>query len=219
MTKVYTSVHTPKGAIEAIKSLGAEPILLPSFGGCDEITGAHADMQLCSIGGVIYRSTTPLPNTYPGCAAYNALVLGKYFVHRLDITAPCLIKAAKECGLELINIKQGYAKCACVIVDEHSIITADRGISRALEGKAEVLLIDSGHVKLEGYEYGFLGGASGLINGTLLFCGDLSRHPDFERIMSFANARGVKVQYIDEFELTDIGSFIEEKQMTTDTCN
>ena len=211
MTRVYTSAHTPKGAIEAIKSLGAEPILLPAFGGCDEITGAHADMQLCSVGGVIYKADAPLPCSYPGCAAYNALVLGKYFVHRLYTTAPCLIKAAKECGLELINVKQGYAKCACVIVDENSIITADRGIARALEGKADVLLIESGYVKLEGYEYGFLGGASGIINGTLLFCGDLRRHPDFERILSFANDRGVKVQYIEDLELTDIGSFIEEK--------
>jgi len=204
------SAFTPEPAIEAVRRLCAEPVLLSTFGGCDKVTGAHADMQLCSIGGKIIKAASPLPDSYPGCAAYNALAFGKYFVHRLDITAPVLLKEAENQELELINVKQGYAKCACVIVDENSIITADRGICRALENKANVLLIESGHVKLDGYDYGFLGGASGLINGTLLFCGDLEQHPDFERIMDFMSARNVKTEYIKGLELADIGSFIEE---------
>lgn len=204
------SALTPEPAVEAVKKLGAEPVLLSSFGGCDEVTGAHADMQLCIIADKTIKARSPLPDSYPGCAAYNALVLGRYFLHRLDITAPELLSAAKEAGLELINVKQGYTKCACVIVDENSIITADRGIARALDGKADVLLINSGHVKLDGYEYGFLGGASGLINGTLFFCGSLEQHPDYAKIKNFVHSRGIKISDVPSLELTDIGSFIEE---------
>jgi len=203
------SAYTPERAVELLRAWGYEPVLLQSFGGADEITGAHADMQMCRAGNSLIRAENSLPKEYPGCAAYNALVLGKYFVHRLDCTAPELLEKAIEQGLELINVRQGYAKCACVVVDGESIITADEGIIAALKGKVDILRITPGHVDLPGYEYGFLGGASGRIGDTVLFCGELDRHPDAADIRDFIEKRGLKIRQIPDLPLTDIGTFIE----------
>ena len=44
---------------------------------------------------------------------------------------------------------QGYAKCSCVVVDEDSIITSDRGIWReAVNAGMDVLLIEKSQVIL-----------------------------------------------------------------------
>ena len=50
------------------------------------------------------------------------------------------------------------------------VITEDTGIAAALSEKTDidVLLIEKGHVKLDGYPYGFFGGCCGLIENDLL---------------------------------------------------
>ena len=94
-------------------------------------------------------------------------------------------------------------------VDENAIITYDRGIAaKAVKAGLEVLTIESGHVLLEGYETGFIGGASGRIGDEIVFNGDLRKHPDFRAITEFVEGRGLKVRYFPGHDLTDIGSII-----------
>ena len=106
-------------------------------------------------------------------------------------------------------MKQGYACCSIVPVDEDSIITADRGIARAAEAAGiKVLTVEAGHVELPGYDTGFLGGTSGRVGDEILFNGDLSSHPDFEAIKDFIGSRGLKIKYFEGYPLRDIGSII-----------
>ena len=72
----------------------------------------------------------------------------------------------------------------------------------------DVLLIEKGHVALDGFEYGFLGGASGCIENTVYFNGDLSKHPDFEKICRFIESQNCRVRYFEGEPLADIGSVI-----------
>ncbi len=98
-----------------------------------------------------------------------------------------------------------------MVVDGRSVLTADEGIYRTLSGLADldVLKVTPGHVELPGFDTGFLGGASGRVENTMLFCGDLSRHPDYYEIVTFIMSRGLDLKFFDSFPLLDVGSLIE----------
>ena len=111
--------------------------------------------------------------------------------------------------MRIINVRQGYAKCSIVIVDEESIITYDRGIaSKCLNAGMNVLTVSPGHMVLDGYGSGFIGGTSGRIGNTVYFYGDLSAHPDCDAIVHFIEERGHEVKWFREWPLTDIGSIL-----------
>ena len=135
--------------------------------------------------------------------------------------------------LEIIDVPQGYTKCNTLIVDEYSIITSDVGIYNSCYGRPhltgndaaaedckscisgspapqlEVLLIEKGHIKLQGFDYGFIGGASGRVGDTIIFNGDITQHPDYEKITAFIESRGLKIKHFTGYPLEDIGSIIE----------
>ena len=71
-----------------------------------------------------------------------------------------------------------------------------------------MLKISKGSVYLPGFDYGFIGGASGKIaDDEIIFNGDISKHPDYKNIMSFLCKHNVKaVSFKDKLE--DIGSII-----------
>ena len=112
--------------------------------------------------------------------------------------------------VDMIGCRQGYTKCSTVVVDSRSLITADQGIAAACS-KAEdldVLLVQEGHVALEGYDTGFIGGASGRVGDEIIFNGDLSAHPDFQKIKDFIEERGLECKWLPEYPLTDIGTIM-----------
>ena len=164
---------------------------------------------------------------YPFDIAYNAAVTDRFFIHNTEWTSPSLLDRARDAGLDISSVRQGYTKCSCVVAGKRGLITADEGIYRTVSaynemvleeldaeaGEAsddtlDVLLVEKGHVALEGFEYGFLGGASGCVENTVYFNGDLSEHPDFDRICRFIEAQGCRLEYFKGEPLTDIGSII-----------
>ena len=189
----------------------------PEVRTASELVVNHPDVLLCKLGAKpespIYEGIpNELSPLYPGDCRYNAACTGKFFIHRLDITDSELLAAAKaSCGneLELIDVRQGYAKCSTVIVDENSIITYDKGIAKPCEAAGmNVLLVKPGFVKLRGANTGFIGGASGRVGGEIVFNGDLSAHPNFREIVDFIEARGLGSKWFESYELEDIGSII-----------
>lgn len=174
---------------------------------------AHPDINMCRLGisndaDVMKALPEELGSDYPADIPYNAACTGKYFIHNLRHTAPSLLEAAQLAGMSMIDVRQGYAKCSCVIVDEDSIITYDHGIaSRCEKAGMNVLLVRAGGIDLEGYNTGFIGGTSGRVDDAVIFCGDIDSHPDAVQIREFIEKRGLKVIDFD-FSLTDIGSII-----------
>ncbi len=175
----------------------------------------HADLYFCRLGisddaPVIRAQPGDLSPGYPHEASFNAVSTGRFFLHNLKATNGRLLSAARNLGMELLPVKQGYTRCSTIPVDENSIITYDRGIAR-VAGTAglAVLLIEPGHVLLPGYNTGFLGGTCGNLDGRLLlFNGDLSEHLDFPRIVEFAEVRGLTCRWISGKPLRDIGSIV-----------
>ena len=93
----------------------------------------------------------------------------------------------------------------------NSVITSDDGIYLScLKNNVPVLKICQGHIRLDGYDYGFIGGASGQISdNTIFFAGDITVHPDFEKISEFLKFNNIKFLSVPKVPLVDVGSVIE----------
>jgi hypothetical protein len=135
-------------------------------------------------------------------------VLKSAIIARLDILPDEVKTYAASMGISLLDSKQGYAKCSAVSVGESAIITADKNIVRAAKAAgADALLISAAPeaIRLDGYDYGFIGGASGVLGDTVYFTGDISSHPDAERIAEFCKAHEKKIISLSNEPLNDVG--------------
>ena len=215
MKRIYISKNANKQLTEYVKEKGYTPVYVETEGIVPEGLSCHPDIFLCKMGvhdnsPLFFAGEKVLGMTYPDDIAYNAACTGKYFLHNLSFTDEGLLRVAKEMDMKLINVRQGYTKCSIAVVDENSLITYDEGIVKACSRYPEldVLKITPGHILLEGYDTGFIGGTCGRIGNELLFHGDLSAHPDFERIREFITKRNLGVKWFPDFPLTDIGSIL-----------
>ena len=110
-------------------------------------------------------------------------------------------------GMTVLHVNQGYAKCSTVCVSPDAIITADPSIySAATAAGIDALKIAEGHVRLDGYDTGFIGGATGVTDTEVLFCGNLSFHPDAERISGFCATHGKRAVSLSKEPLYDYGT-------------
>lgn len=172
---------------------------------------SHPDIYMCRICGQTVAAGEDLGFAYPENIKYNGVQIGRHFLHNTKYTALPLMEIALANGLNIIHVNQGYTKCNTVVVDDESLITSDAGIAGAAsENGIHVLLIQPGHVKLPGFPYGFLGGASGKIGNKLVFNGDLQGHPNDVAIRRFIEKRGLEIKDFPEYGLEDIGSIIFE---------
>lgn len=111
---------------------------------------------------------------------------------------------------ERIAVNQGYTRCCVCVVSDEGIITSDHAIaSIASKYGLDVLEITPGHILLEGYDYGFIGGASIVLNDrTLAFTGTLDKHPDKASILDFLSKHGKDVVFLSEKPIFDIGGAV-----------
>ena len=139
---------------------------------------------------------------YPRDIYLDALPVGEYLLCKSTHTAE-KIKA----GRRIINVKQGYARCSVCLLGQEGAITADKGLKTALEELGiPVMMIQSGNILLDGYSYGFIGGASLVIDKNVIFFGNVARHPEGERILEFVRSYGYTAEYPEEMTITDLGS-------------
>ncbi len=112
---------------------------------------------------------------------------------------------------EVIQVKQGYTKCSTIVLSDNDFITEDDGICNVLKSAGKnCLLIEKGFVKLDGYDYGFIGGASVFIKNenTILFFGEIVQHKDYIKIKNFCDSLWINIDYINNMKLSDIGGCV-----------
>lgn len=188
---------------------------------------AHPDMVLVRVGDVYiaektvydYYKTrlqgetvicgeTMLSGNYPADIAYNVLISEHKAFANLPYIDTVLKQELLHQGIELIHVNQGYAKCSCTLAGK-CMITADPAIYKAATNHGfSVLQISPGDVVLDGFDYGFIGGASGFFDETLFFFGDITKHCDFAKIKAFLAENRVEWDYIPDYPLTDVGTLI-----------
>jgi len=211
-----------------LTALGAVPVKLRGMTSCGPLHPLcyHPDMFCFKLGGnkwIFYEEvyeinkkaidklnidavTVKNPDSceYPRDIGLNAAVVGDCIICSAKHTNELILERANK----IIDVKQGYAKCSVCVAGENAIITSDISIyGAAVKNDIDALLIGSGHIDLNGYNCGFIGGCSGLINkNKLAFTGNIALHPDYEAIKNFCGGRGVEIVSLSDEKLYDYGS-------------
>lgn len=150
-----------------------------------------------------------LGDTYPKDVPFNAALMGeRLFCNPKTVANRIRISLMNE---KSVLVKQGYTKCSILPVGENALITEDDAVaSLAREKEFDVLQIEKGSVSLPGYDTGFLGGAASFAPyekvKEIFFCGDLCRHPDFEKIQAFCKKHHREAVSLGNFPLLDVGT-------------
>jgi len=169
--------------------------------------------QLTKKGFAVTKGATWLVRNYPGNIAYNVLRMGNLAFHKLKYTDTEVIKALEKENTMLINVSQGYTKCAACILDSRTIITSDQKLARTAEKYGiESLLIKPGGIVLKCLNYGFIGGASGLLSkNRIAFAGSVNSLEESCQIVEFLNKKGFIIRTLSDEKLVDYGSIIPLK--------
>ncbi|MBQ9116167.1 MAG: hypothetical protein IJY04_04010, partial [Clostridia bacterium] len=147
-------------------------------------------------------SETALTAEYPHDIAFDAIGINDTLYCLEAYTA----EEIKRSFPRTVNIKQGYAACSTLILNEKAAVTADKGIAKALRADGMTVLTVSGNgIALPGYNCGFIGGASAVINGTTVFFGSLTDHPDKAEIVEFYRVNDAEFIDFPNLPLTDYG--------------
>jgi len=217
----------------SLEKLGARVMRMPAHPALYDAVCCHPDMMLHHIGdGIIVHAPETdeklldelrtygfslvqgqktLTGTYPGDIAYNVARIGKYYFHNLRYTDPVLANLLERQNIEPVHVAQGYTKCSVLAVDENSIITADAGIANAAAGKGfDVLFLKcADSIRLPGLNYGFIGGACGMLSEKLLAInGALRKMRDNESFISFLSKRHIQIAELSDEDVTDIRSIL-----------
>ena len=225
--------RTPCAAMDRLNEI-CEVVELPPFSALDPRVASHPDMLMFAFDGKLFTSKayygeagrvidkiislTSLElvltddetgNKYPRDIYFNTFAINNAIIGNVEYISKEIKKHASGQSFGFANVKQGYAKCSVCLLDEESAITADKGIAQALSKLGvDVCFIQEGAIVLEGYSYGFIGGASAVIDKRVIFFGDIKKHPDSDRILDFINNKGFDVEYPEDVDLTDLGSAI-----------
>ena len=177
---------------------------------CPPETCAYYKEALDGYGFEIKEGKSSIGSNYPKDSAYNVGIVGKKCFFNKDVCDEYLYEILISEGYEIIEVKQGYAKCSICPVDENSFITGDTRIARKGEEQGmDVLLIENDGIILPPYENGFWGGCCGLGgNNTLLVNGDIDKIPAGSKIREFLDRKNIKIKQIKEGEIVDIGTII-----------
>lgn len=187
--------------------LGENRVIIAQKGACYE-------KELVKNGFQVSYTAQELENKYPKDILLNAARLGNKLICSKKNIDESLTRYCGENNIEIIDVNQGYARCSCCIVNENAVITADSAIYNACQShNIDALKISAGNIVLKGYNYGFIGGACGLIDKNLMaFCGNIALHPDGEKIAEFLRFHGVDYISLSDGELEDIGGILPLKQ-------
>lgn len=142
--------------------------------------------------------------------ALNVCIVGNRVLCNKTRTDAKLLEYFDDNEIRVIHTRQGYAKCSAAVINKNAVITSDMSIYKScLAEKIDVLKVSCEGIKLDGYDYGFIGGCCGMIDAaTLVFSGDIKKHRNYEDIKIFAKNYGVEVASAGKGDLYDIGGII-----------
>ena len=153
----------------------------------------------------ILPSHSILSKEYPKDVPQNAFTFKNYFIHNLKFTDKVLLDYYKNSGYEMIDIKQGYGKCSSLVTEDF-IITSDGGIYESLRDFIPIYKIKHGEIRLQNFNYGFIGGATGVLGKKIFFTGDLSHHSSYEEILKIIKKYDYEIEILSKDPIEDFGS-------------
>jgi len=227
-------IRTPRSVLDQLKERGFEIIHLPPDTSLPHPVCGHSDLLVFIIYGYLltredyYHKSfveidrlckkarlKPMITTekagakYPLDCGLCAAISGRNILYCEKSADRKLLRMGTAYGYTLLSVPQGYTKCSCAILADGAIITSDEGIANITrKAGIDTLIISAGHVDLPGYDYGFIGGASGLCGNTLYFAGRIEDHPNYETIREFSRKHGTEILSLGDGKLYDVGSLL-----------
>lgn len=166
-----------------------------------DIRDRHKDIRLIF-------SADELGSSYPEDAKMNALVHSSVLFAREKSLSPAIKDYCLSAGCKLTNVSQGYPACSALTFGT-AALTSDMGLHRAfLSEGIDSTLIECGGILLPPYEYGFIGGASGVYKDKIYFIGDYKTHPSASLIEEAAKRAGYTPISLIDGPLIDLGGLI-----------
>lgn len=220
--RMFLGANLPISYQKSLEELGFEVRLLPPYRKLQTPVATHPDMLMCQVNDTLFVPrdyylenksvfdgvcVTPvdahIQPEYPSDVCMNALIMGDTIYGRVDVICREVLESVKK----HVFTKQGYGACSTLVIAQNAAVTADKSIAEALlQNGVDVCLIQQGHIILEGYNYGFIGGASvRVFADCVAFFGDLSKHPDYEKMRDFANKYQTRLLSLSDAPLEDFG--------------
>ena len=151
-----------------------------------------------------------IASPYPSEVKLNAKVFGHKILCNERFLSDEVRAFAEDNGYTIIHCNQGYAACSALKVNDRAAITDDETVCFALSrNDVDCLYVRRGSVRLDGYDCGFIGGCSGMIDdNTVVFAGNVKSHDDGEKIIYFLKKHDINIINLFDGELTDFGGFV-----------
>ncbi len=229
VSKVIIGSDYNKELYNNLEKLGIEPIFTTKSTNVRQGIHNHADLVYCplnenfclvskeqteiynkliSIGYDVEFINENLGYNYPDDVRLNCVVIGNHIFCNPDTVSDKITDFVRKSDLTEVTVRQGYTKCSIAVVSDHAFITDDISIgSRGAEFGFDVLIINKGDIKLQNFNYGFIGGATGKIaEDKMLFTGKLESLSDCDRIKKFLYKHNVEPIELSNNIMEDIGS-------------
>jgi len=210
-----------------LSSFGYNIIKLPEYRRLQPYVSTHADMlifydgksivtsreyysenrELFDLLGVkIVLSDELIEKEYPNDILFNAVLTKDGVLFSKNKHTSKLIKSMAK--LE-INVNQGYTACSTCRVSDKAFMTADSGLYNAyMSNGIDCILVSKDDIYLPGYDCGFIGGASVVLDDKVCFFGDVKKHRDYEKMLEFVRKYDKDVISLSDEKLTDIGGAV-----------
>ncbi len=229
---VIIDYRASKEILNYLKNLNIEPIKTIKCPDLQEPVDGHPDMVIHPVD---YKSFVIAPNVYeyyrnvleskgikvikggktlsrnyPEDIAYNVARIGRYAVHNTKHTDQVLKYYLEEAGIEFIHVNQGYTKCSIAAVSENKALTSDFLIhEKLISYNIDCLYINPKVVYLKGYDNGFIGGCTGLINEKIfLSTGKIFDENISVSLKKFIQLNGYMYDEASSEQITDLGTLI-----------
>ncbi len=229
--KVVISSLSDNSLVNALNEKSIKVLPIKSKSLLDAPVSSHADILIHHLGGKDFIAdsgqtkiidflgrnggnvitTNKIKSPYPFDCVLNCVDIGDYLICRKAVTNEKILNYANSHKKTVIDVKQGYSKCSVCVAARNTLITDDVSIFQSANKYADIkaLLVEKGSVAIKKYDYGFIGGCSGLIGKNhLFFNGDLSSHKNFFEILKFLEENNIIYSDIKNKPLTDVGSIL-----------
>lgn len=171
----------------------------------------YYDSLLRPYGFNLVASDKMLGEKYPDNICLNIGRVSNCAIHNKKHTDGQALRLFQSSGIELIETKQGYGKCSTLTIGEKSLITTDMGIKKRLDKDTDIeaYFVDPEGIKLEGMDYGFIGGCGNMISEReLVLSGRYDHMKDREYLDSIFREKNIEVIYLSDDKISDIGGII-----------
>lgn len=219
--------NSPREMVDSLENLGFRTYKTTPIKELDERVKYHTDLQchLLANGDLItapvafdyykdilsrekikvIRGVNNPKSPYPYDVCYNIKAFDKFIMGKLTNIDSCLLSTYKDLCYEVIDVAQGYAGCSILTDGRTFAISSDKKILKELETRGFATLeIGRDDVYLEGFNQGFIGGASGFLEGIVYFTGRFNKEVEVI-VEGFLQDLAIDFVYLTEGKIEDLG--------------